>query len=191
LLHAKTVHMGASLPRNLVDCPAAPSVIAPTHVFCGNSAMDSARVPPRLVERGSNAELIEFVHLLALFKFIMRPCGVNRSGWARATATPWAQSALGRRTGSPSARLGQPGGSVGDGVLRAQIFCDRRGRIATEVPPSDAKLPLNCRLLDGFVGIPPTLMRVNPNASFCGIRDGEQCGSLIGQLRRWFCAPKS
>ena len=55
-------------------------------------------------------------------------------------------------------------------VLRAQLFCDRGGRIALEVPPSDAKLPLNCRLLDGFVGTPPIHMSVNHYASFCGIR---------------------
>jgi hypothetical protein len=45
-------------------------------------------VPPRLVERGSIAELIEFVHLLRFFEFIMRPSGVNRIGWAKETATP-------------------------------------------------------------------------------------------------------
>ena len=50
LLHAKTVHVGTSSPRELVDYRAAPSGSAPTRVFCGNSAMDSARVPPRLVE---------------------------------------------------------------------------------------------------------------------------------------------
>jgi hypothetical protein len=64
LLHAKTVHVGTSPPRDLVDYRAAPSVFAPTRVFCGNSAMDSAREPLRLVERGDDAELIEFMHLL-------------------------------------------------------------------------------------------------------------------------------
>ncbi len=118
-------------------------------------------------EGGRNAELIEFTHLLRSTDFIMWHCGVNRSGWAETAATPRAQSALGRRTGSPSAR---PGRCVGARVLRAQISCDRRGRIAPEVPPSDAKLPLNCRLLDGFVGIPPANLRVKPSASFCGIR---------------------
>ena len=34
--------------------------------------MNSARVPPRLVKRGSNAELIEFVHLL---RFLSLSCG--------------------------------------------------------------------------------------------------------------------
>jgi hypothetical protein len=170
LLHAKTVHVSASLTRYLADYPAAPSVLAPTHVFCGNSAMNSARVPPRLVERGSDAELIEFMHLLRFFEFIMRPCGVNRSGRAEATATPRAQSALGRRTRSPRARPGSVGRCLGARVLRAQIFCDRRGRVAPEVPPPDAKLPLNCRLLDSFVGIPPTRMGVKLNASFCGMR---------------------
>ncbi len=33
--------------------------------------MNSARVPPRLVERGSDAELIEFVHLL---RFLSLSC---------------------------------------------------------------------------------------------------------------------
>jgi hypothetical protein len=153
--------------------------------------MNSARVPPRLVKRGSNAELIEFVHLLRFFEFIMRPCGVNRSGRAEATATPRAQSALGGRAGSPSTRPGRRGRCVGRRVLLVQIFCDRRDRVAPEVPPSDAKLPLNCRLLDSFVGIPAASLRVNPNASFCGTRIGEHSGSLIGQLWRWFCGPKS
>jgi hypothetical protein len=96
-------------------------------------------------------------------------CGVNRSGRAEATATPRAQRALGCRTGSPSARAWLAGRRVGARVLRAQIFCDRGGRIAPEVPPSDAKLPLNCRLLDGFVGIPPANLGANTNASFCGM----------------------
>ncbi len=55
-------------------------------------------------------------------------------------------------------------------VLLTQLFCDRSGRIALEVPPSDAKLPLNCRLLDGFVGTPPIQMSPNHYASFCGIQ---------------------
>ena len=57
-------------------------------------------------EGGRNAELVEFTHLLRSTNFIMRHWGVNRSGRAEATATPRAQSALGRRTGSPSARPG-------------------------------------------------------------------------------------
>jgi hypothetical protein len=170
LLHAKTVHVGASPPRDLVDYPAAPSALAPTHVFCGNSAMNSARVPPRLVERGGNAELIEFMHLLRFFEFIMCPCGVNRSGRAEATATPRVQSALGRRAQSPSAQSGRPAGALAHGFCELKLFCDRPHRIAPEVPPSDAKLPLNCRLIDGFVGISATLMWVNPDASFCGMR---------------------
>jgi hypothetical protein len=63
-MHAKTVHVGASLTRNLVNYPVAPFVFAPTRLFCGNSAMNRARVSLRLVERGDSAELIEFVHLL-------------------------------------------------------------------------------------------------------------------------------
>jgi len=121
-------------------------------------------------EGGRNAELIEFTHLLRSTDFIMWHCGVNRSGWAEAAATPRAQSALGRRTGSPRARPGRRAGVRDARILGAQIFCDRRGRIALEVPPSDAKLPLNCRLLDGFVGIPPAHLGVNPSASFCGTR---------------------
>jgi hypothetical protein len=161
--------MGTSPPRNSVNYPAAPPVFAPSRVLFGNSAVHSARVPPRLVKGGRNAELIEFTHLLRSTDFIMWHCGVNRSGWAEAAATPRAQSALGRRTGSPRARPGRRAGIGCARILGVQIFCDRRGRIALEVPPSDAKLPLNCQLLDGFVGIPPTPMGVNPCASFCGI----------------------
>jgi len=62
------------------------------------------------------------------------------------------------------------GGCVGAGVWRTQIFFDRRGQSGLEVPPPDAKPPLHCRLFDGFVGTPPTKSRVNPSASFCGMR---------------------
>ncbi len=70
---------------------------------------------------------------------------------------------------TPCTRPGGGGQVVRAGVLRAQLFCDRSGRIALEVPPSDAKLPLSCRLLDGFVGTPPIYMSVNYYASLCGI----------------------
>ena len=102
LLHAKTVHVGASSPRNLVNYPTAPPASAPTRVFCGNFA----RVPPRLVVRGDDAEVIEFVHLLRFFEFIIWLSGVNRSGRAEAAATPRAKSALGRRRGSPQRAAG-------------------------------------------------------------------------------------
>jgi hypothetical protein len=161
--------MGTSPPRNPVNYPATPPVFAPSRVLCGNSAVHSARVPPHLVKGGRNAELIEFTHLLRSTDFIMWHCGVNRSGWAEAVATPRAQSALGCRTGSPRARPGRRAGIGCARILGVQIFCDRRGRIALEVPPSDAKLPLNCQLLDGFVDIPPVNLGVNPCASFCGI----------------------
>jgi len=52
LLHAETVHVGASLTRNLVDYPAAPSVFAPTRVFCGNSAMNLYAPATALGEEG-------------------------------------------------------------------------------------------------------------------------------------------
>jgi hypothetical protein len=161
--------MGTSPPRNPVNYPAAPLVFAPSRVLCRNSAVHSARVPPRLVKGGRNAELIEFTHLLCSTNFIMWHCGVNRSGWAETAATPRAQSALGHRAGSPRARPGRRAGVGGARILGAQIFFDRRGRIALEVPPSDAKLPLNCQLLDSFVGIPPQYLGAYPCASFCGI----------------------
>ena len=122
LPHAKTIRVGASPPRNLVNYPAVPSVFAPLRVLCGNSAVHSARAPPRLVRGGRNAELVEFTHLLRSTNFIMRHWGVNRSGRAEATATPRAQSALGRRTGSPSARPG--GGPIvwAHGIFALKYF---------------------------------------------------------------------
>jgi hypothetical protein len=53
--------------------------------------------------------------------------------------------------------------------LRGQIFSREAKRIALEVPPSDAKLRPNCRLLDEFVGTPPIQARANSFASFCGM----------------------
>jgi len=98
-------------------------------------------------------------------------CQLQRPGRSNCNSpspkSSWLSNRISQRPGLVG---GQARGRVGARVLRAQISCDRRGRIALEVPPSDAKLPLNCRLLDGFVGIPPTYLRVNPNASFCGMR---------------------
>jgi hypothetical protein len=112
-------------------------------------------VPPRLLGGGENAELIEFVHLLRFSDFIMQLCGVNRSPWAEKTATPRVQSALARRAGLAGGAGQAAGYRVRARLLRVQIIFDRSERIALEVPPSDAKLRLNCRLFDDFVGTPP------------------------------------
>lgn len=168
-MHSKTIQVDTSPPRDLVDCSAALSVFALLRALCRISAVDSARVPQRLARGGENAELIEFTHLLRLVDFIMRLCGVNRNGRAEATATPRVQSALARRAADLANRPRRRAGRVRVRLLGAQIFFDPADRATLEVPPSDAKLRLNCRLLDGFVGTPPILMGVNLSASFCGI----------------------
>jgi hypothetical protein len=75
-----------------------------------------------LVVRGDDAEVIEFVHLLRFFEFIIWLSGVNRSGRAEAAATPRAKSALGRRRGSPQRAAWLAGGCLDAGVWRTQIF---------------------------------------------------------------------
>ena len=121
-MHAKTVHVGASLPRNLVDYPAAPSVLAPTHVFCGNSAMNSARVPPRLVKRGSNAELIEFVHLL---RFLSLSCGSVVSTAAagqKQLQLPEPKALLAVEPDLPAHGLGRRAGAWAQGFCALKYF---------------------------------------------------------------------
>jgi hypothetical protein len=127
LVHAKTVHVGASLTRNLVDYPVAPSEFAPTHVFCGNSAMNRTRVSPRLVKRGDNAELIEFVHLL---RFLSLSCGpvVSTAAAGQKRLQPCEPKALLVAKPDPPAHDRAVGRCVGARGLRAQLFFDRRAR---------------------------------------------------------------
>jgi hypothetical protein len=135
-----------------------------------NSATDPARVPPRLLGGKKTPNLLKSRIFCAFSDFIMQRCGVNRSSRAETTATPRVQSALARRAGSAGESTRATGSRERNQRRRVQFIFDRSDRIAIEVPPSDAKLRLNCRLLDGFVGIPAILTRAKPCASFCGMR---------------------
>ena len=117
---------------------------------------------------GDDAELIEFMHLL---RFSILSCDPLVSTAAAGQKQPQLRESTALLVVAPDLAAGVLGGGqvVRARVLLARLFCDRSGRIALEVPPSDAKLPLNCRLLDGFVGTPPIYMSVNYYASFCGI----------------------